>query len=144
MALPLEPKRADAADAGGVAALEVAPHEEDNPEEPKVPPKKIAKRSPDDAANLLLEKLINKKDEAKAKRALKQKKENKVIKKPAMSAPPKQNARWNDEEARGQILCRCGKGPGSTKAFRYGKHAGKDCGSKAAAIANAKGWCKGK
>jgi len=143
-ALPLEPKRADAADAGGVAALEGPPREEDKPEEPKVPPKKIAKMSPDDAANLLLEKLIKKRDDTKAKSALKQKKDNTVSKKPAMSAPPKLKAKWNDEEARGQILCRCGKGPGSTKAFRYGKHAGKDCGSKAAAIANAKGWCKGK
>lgn len=77
-----------------------------------------------------------------------------VLKKPAAAKPPKPAAAkpaagkpkaiWHDEVARSQILCRCGKGAGSTKSIMYGKHSGNDHGSKAKAIEKAKAWCKSK
>ena len=69
-----------------------------------------------------------------------------VLKKPAAAKPPaavikkpsgEVKTLYHDEPTRSQILCRCGKGPGSTKTFRYGG----DHGSKAKAIEKAKAWC---
>ena len=62
--------------------------------------------------------------------------------KPAAAKPPgEMKTLYHDEPSRSQILCRCGKGPGSTKTYKYGKHGGVDHGSKANAIGKAKAWC---
>ena len=73
-----------------------------------------------------------------------------VLKKPAAAKPPaavikkpsgEVHTHFNHEPTRSQILCRCGKGPGSTKTFKYSKHGGVADGSKAKAIEKAKAWC---
>ena len=116
------------------------------------------KKNPDEAAEVLMKAIIQKKASAEAKK--KAGKETKagggeeaahpVLTKRAAAKPPaavikkpsgEVHTLYHDEPTRSQILCRCGKGPGSTKTFKYSKHGGVADGSKAKAIEKARAWC---
>jgi len=140
--------------------------DEDSDDLPKAPPKKVsftfpsvAKQSPDEAA-ALLEKAIEEKAAKAEERNKAKKAAAKTEAKKEAAAPPKGKVKkgpiikktsaskdepkyWNDEPSRSQIFARWGKGPGSTKSFKYGKL---ETGfvSKKEAMAEATKWVKSK
>ena len=145
--------------AGAEATRDQAAVPMDTTKETPAPQKTASlKKKSDEAAQALMKAISQKKASAEAKK--KAEKETKagggeeaahpVLTKRAAAKPPaavnkkpsgEVHTLYHDEPTRSQILCRCGKGPGSTKTFKYSKHGGVADGSKAKAIEKAKAWC---